>query len=174
MDLTIQFSKYNEHTSLLTFQSFKAFFRIVSSSYIMYSIHIIFTVIIHTLIIFSPDDRNPVASMSEGGILKPQICGWSSNRLHKEPTLRLIPEWYEVPTVLIHLLSRIMWRRGSWLCIWCNAMTILPVCMHPSLLQCSATGDFSVLLCATLKLWLLTLRYSGYPRQDFVRNGHWN
>ena len=62
-------------------------------------------------------------------------------------TLRLIPEGYEVPRVLIHLLFWIFHRHGSRLRIWSITMTAMSANECASPLKCCATGDSSVLRC---------------------------
>ena len=84
------------------------------------------------------------------GTLIPRVRRWSSSRFHRESILRFIPEGYEVPRILIQLLSHILRRHGLWLYIWSIATTVMSERACPSPLKCSATGDSSVLLCATV------------------------
>ena len=51
--------------------------------------------------------------MSLGHLKVLRVCGWYSETLHRESTLRFIPEGYEVYNDLIHFLSHILWRHGS-------------------------------------------------------------
>ena len=105
-----------------------------------------------------------IASMSRGASCKIQGGHrWLLSRFHSESTLRFIPEECEVPRVLIHLLSRILRRHGSRLYSWSITATTMSACECPSPVKCTATGDSSVLLCAMLKRWPLTLRCSGWP-----------
>ena len=62
------------------------------------------------------------------------VLRWSSNRFHRESTLRFIPKGCEVPRVLIHLFSRILRRQESWLYSWSIATTVksASVCPTPS------------------------------------------
>ena len=85
--------------------------------------------------------------MSVGHVGFRVVQRWSSRRFHRISTLRFIPKGYEVPRVMIHLLSS----------------TIMSASVRPLALRCSATGDSLVLLCVMLKRWLLTLRCSGCP-----------
>ena len=61
------------------------------------------------------------------------IDGWLSGRFHSESTQRFIPEGYEVPRVLIHLLSYILRRHGSWLYNWSLTATTVSACMGVSI-----------------------------------------
>ena len=106
--------------------------------YIIDIIHIILIVIKHVLICYLRADGNPVGLLSERAHSILEVKQWSS---HRESILRFIPEGYEVPSVLIHLVSRILQRHGSWLCILSIAMMVMSARVCPSPLKCSATGD---------------------------------
>ena len=72
---------------------------------------------------------------------------------------------YEVSKVLIHLLSCILQRHGSWLNILSIAATVMSAKVCPSPLKCCTTEDSSVFLSMMLKRWpmQLILRCSGCP-----------
>ena len=73
---------------------------------------------------------NIVALMSVGHVGLHVVNGWPSSRFHKE-SLRFIPKGYEIPKVLIHLLSGILWRNGSWLYSWFIATAVMSPSMCP-------------------------------------------
>ena len=70
--------------------------------------------------------------------------------VYRESTLRFFSEGYDVHRVLIYLLSSILQRQGSWLCILSITMTVMSPRVWPSPLKCSTIGDFAVHLCAML------------------------
>ena len=80
-----------------------------------------------------------------------RVLRWSSNRLHRESTLRFIPKGCEVPRVLIHLFSRILRRQAWWLYSWSIATAVKSASVRPTPLRCFATEDSSVLLCLISK-----------------------
>ena len=69
------------------------------------------------------------------------------SKLHRLLTLRFIPEGCVVPRVLIHLLSLIFRRQGSWFQSWTITMTLMSAWECATPMKCSATGDSLVLLC---------------------------
>ena len=69
-------------------------------------------------------------------------------------TLRFISKGYKVPQ--IHVLSRILLRHGSRLCIWSITMTAIRLRVCLLLLKCSTTGDCSVLLWLQTGLMVVT------------------
>ena len=87
----------------------------------------------------------------------------SSSRFQWESTLRFIPKWCEVPRVLMHLLSLILQRHGSWLYNLFIATIVISARVCPSLLKYTATKDSSLFLCVMLKRWSLILWYSSCP-----------
>lgn len=92
---------------------------------------VVFVVIYHTRIICSRKRWNPSSLDVRGGTLKHQVSRWSSSGFHRKSTLRFIPKGYEVPQVLIHLLSRIWRRHGSWLLIWSIATAVMSSSVRP-------------------------------------------
>ena len=90
----------------------EAFLRI-SALYIIAIIHIIFILSVQYICITSWD--SPVALMSIGLVEFHVVHKRSLGKFHRESTLRFIPNGCEIPRVLIHLLSRISQRQGSWL-----------------------------------------------------------
>ena len=73
-------------------------------------------------------------------------AGWFGSRHHRLSTLSFILEGNEVPRVLIHLLSRILHRHGSWLETKSITTTVMSTRKCASWLKCAATGESSVLL----------------------------
>ena len=69
----------------------------------------------------------------------------------------------KVPRVLIHLLSQILQRQGSWLLIWSMTITAMSACEFASLLKCAARRDSSVLWCVMWNQWQWILPWRGCP-----------
>ena len=68
----------------------------------------------------------------------------------------------DVPRVLIHRLSLILCRQGSWLQASSITMTDMSARVYRPQLKCDDTGDSSVLLCTMSNLWPITLRWNGW------------
>ena len=116
-----------------------------------------------SIIIFSQDDKNPVALMSGGGHIKSfrsndsQRAGYTEN-----PPSGSFPKDMRSQgscSTCFPMLCRDMGHG----CVF--GLSSWRACLQecPSLLKCSATGDSSVLLCTMSKWWLLTLQCNSCP-----------
>ena len=85
------------------------------------------------------------------------------SRLHRLSTWKFIPEGDEALSVLIHLLSWVLHRQGSWLCTGSMTIVVIPACECKSPLKWAAMGETSVFLCRISERWLFILQWRGHP-----------
>ena len=87
----------------------------------------------------------------------------NARRLHRLSTRRYIPRENEVLRVLIHLLSWVLRREGSWIYTWSMTIIVMPGCECKSLLKWATTGETLVLPCKMAERLLLILQRCGRP-----------
>ena len=94
---------------------------------------------------------------------KSMETGRFGSRHHRLSTLRFIPEGNKVPRILIHLLSQILCRHGSWLETKSITMTVMSARECAWWLKWATTGESSVLLCMIWWWRPFILRCNGWP-----------